>query len=154
MLELIGVIVGGIFRLIPEGLKLIQAKRDQAHELAMLDKQLAVDQARATQQIDLAHVNQQGAIAQGEMSALLEVLRQPPTGLKFIDALSASVRPVLTYWHCLVLYTAAKTLLVIGAFQANLTLAQLAGLILTDFDRQIVGSIFGFWFLDRSLRKA
>jgi hypothetical protein len=154
MLEIIGLIVGGIFRLIPEGLKLIQAKRDQAHELAMLDKQLAVDKARADQQIDLAHVNQQGAIAQGEMSALLEVLRQPPTGLKAIDALSASVRPVLTYWWCLGLYTAAKVLLVIAAFQSSETLAALAKHVLTDFDRQIVGSIFGFWFLDRSLRKA
>jgi hypothetical protein len=153
MLELIGVITGGLFRLAPELLKLIQAKRDQAHELAMMDKQLAVDKSRADQALDLAHTNNAFEQGKQELAALIEALKIPPSGIPLIDALSASVRPVLTYWWCLGLYTAAKVLLVIAAFQANDTLAVLAKTVLTDFDRQVVGSIFGYWFLDRTLRK-
>jgi hypothetical protein len=155
MLELLGLIAGSVFRLLPEVLKIFSARREAEHEYRMTELQLRIDQARATQALDLVHA--QGAVAAdaAEMNAWVEGLRAQAvaTGVRWIDALSSTVRPVLTYWWCLVLYTAHKAVLIVVGLQERLALAQLAPLMLTDFDRSVVASIIGFWFTDRALRR-
>jgi hypothetical protein len=155
MVELIGLVVGGIFRLLPEGLKILTARREADHEYRMTELQLRIDQARAAQALDLARV--QGAMAAdaAELGNWAEALRGQAavTGVRWVDALSSTVRPILTYWWCLVLYTTHKAVLVAVGLQEHLALAQLAPLLLTDFDAGVVGSIIGFWFTDRALRK-
>jgi len=153
MIEILSLIVGAVTRLGPELLKLVTAKRDAEHEYRMTELQLRIDQARAGQALDLLHA--QGAIAQDaqELQAIVEAVRDQSkqTGVAWIDGLSSSVRPVLTYWWCLVLYTAAKAVMVFGAWPMDMQ--ALASLLLTDFDRSIVASIIGFWFTDRVLRR-
>jgi hypothetical protein len=155
MLSLLAMLGGGIFRLLPEIFAFFKARDDRAHEITMTELQLKIDQARATQQIDLA--NAQGAIAanSAEMAGMMEALKAQATltGVAWADALSSSVRPVLTYWWCLVLYTTAKVISIIVAFQASTTLEQFAPILVTQFDQSIIGSIFAFWFVDRALRK-
>ena len=155
MLELLGLLAGGVFRLLPELLKLLATRRDADHEYRMTELQLRIDQARATLALDLVHA--QGAVAadSAELQVWAEALRGQgaPTGLKWVDALSSTVRPVLTYWWCLVLYSSHKAVLVAVGLQERLALAQLAPLMLTDFDRSVVASIIGFWFTDRALRR-
>jgi hypothetical protein len=89
------------------------------------------------------------------MAAMVEALKAQavPSGVRWIDALSSSVRPVLTYWWCVGLYTAAKVITVVVAWQATPQLATLAPLLLTDFDRMVVSSMVAFWFVDRALRR-
>lgn len=153
MLEILSLVVGSLTRLGPELLKLVTAKRDAEHEYRMTELQLKIDQARAAQALDLMRV--QGAIAQDaqELQAIVDAVREQarPSGVAWVDGLSSSVRPVLTYWWCMVLYTAAKIVLVIGAWPVEMP--ALAALLLTDFDRSIVASIIGFWFTDRVLRR-
>jgi hypothetical protein len=155
MLELLGMIGGGVFRLLPEVLKAFNARRDADHEYRMTELQLRIDQARAGQALDLVHA--QGAVASdaAELRAWAEAVKGQgaPTGVQWVDALSATVRPVLTYWWCLVLYTVHKAVLVGVGLGERLGLAQLAPVVLTDFDRSVVASIIGFWFTDRALRR-
>jgi predicted exporter len=155
MLELLSMLGGGVFRLLPEVIKFFTAKRDAEHEYRMTQLQLEIDKARAEQQIDLVHA--QGAIAAdtAEMSAMVEALKaqSTPSGVPWIDGLSSSVRPVLTYWWCLVLYTAYKVISVMVATAAGAGLPEISALLVTEFDRMVIGSIFAFWFVDRSLRK-
>lgn len=155
MLELLGMVAGGVFRLLSEVMKDFKTKRDADHEYRMTKLQLRIDQARATQALDLVHA--QGAVAadSAELQAWADALRGQGalTGLKWVDALSATVRPVLTYWWCLVLYSTHKAVLVAVGLQERLELGQLAPLMLTDFDRGVVASIIGFWFTDRALRR-
>jgi len=155
MFELLSLVFGGVLRLLPEVLKLFTAKADQAHELEMTKLQLEIDKARAEQQIDLVHAQAAIAADTAEMGAMIEALKAQgtPSGIKWIDALSSSVRPVLTYWWCVGLYTGAKIIGLVVAVQASATLAQLAPLLVADFDRAVIGSILSFWFVDRSLRK-
>jgi hypothetical protein len=155
MLELLGLLAGNVFRLLPELLKLLATRRDADHEYRMTELQLRIDQARATQALDLVHAQGVAAADSAEWQAWAEALRGQgvPTGLKWVDALSSTVRPVLTYWWCLVLYSTHKALLVAVGLQERLALAQLAPLMLTDFDRSVVASIIGFWFTDRALRR-
>lgn len=146
-----------------------QARQDEmSHELAMLQEQAKVDERKAilSQQAAKALNDQQLAVlaaqaagvreqtdAQNWAQALSDQMR--PSGNPKIDALNASVRPVLTYWWCLVLYTAAKILLIVALFAAPSlpTATQVAEVLFTKFDEAVVASLFGFWFVDRALRR-
>jgi hypothetical protein len=120
----------------------------------MTQLQLQIDQARATQAIDLAHAQAAIAASAGEMAAWSAAIsgQGKPTGVGWADALSASVRPVLTYWWCLALYTAAKAVAILVAWRSNTPLAAFAAILVTEFDTAIIGSIFSFWFVDRAIR--
>jgi hypothetical protein len=155
MIELIGMLGGGIFRLIPEFMNFFKARDDRKHEITMTQLQLDIDKARASQQIDLANAQGRIAMNQAEMTAMMEALKAQaaPSGVAWVDALSSSVRPVLTYWWCMVLYTAAKILtMVVAAKAGDTSLSTFVPLMITEFDRTVIGSIFAFWFVDRSLR--
>lgn len=155
MLELLGLLGGALARLAPEAVKAWTAKGDRAHELEMTRLQLEIDRARAAAQLDLAHAQAAAATDSAELAALAEALRAQgqATGVRWADALSATVRPVLTYWWCLGLYTAYKAVAVAVAVRSGAPLEALAALLVTEFDRAAIGSMLGFWFLDRALRK-
>lgn len=166
MFELLGVIVGGIFRLAPTVLDLFHKGQDNTHELAMLDKQIElakVNSENKRQEIadqTAADISRDAAAASNAVDVeyakgLLEALKgqSSSTGVAWVDAFNASVRPALTYWWCIVTYTAAKIVYGVVAFQTHRPLSDFAGILLTDFDRQVVASIIGFWFVDRALRK-
>ena len=155
MLELLGLVFGGVLRMLPEVLKLFTAKSDQAHELAMTNLQLEIDRARAQHNLDLAHAQGEIAANTAEMAAMVEALRAQatPSHVPWIDALSSSVPPVLTYWWCLLLYSAYKAITVGVAVHEGATMGMLAPILVDEFDRMVIGSIFSFWFVDRSLRR-
>jgi hypothetical protein len=156
VIELFSMIFGGLLRLAPELLKLFTARDDRAHEIAMTQIQLEIDKARSEQAIDLVHANAAVAAQTAEMGALVSALQDQfkPTGIRWVDALSATVRPVLTYWWCLVLYTAYKAVTILAALHVGADLAALAAMLVTEFDRQVIGSVFSFWFVDRALRRS
>lgn len=159
MIELIGLLLGGVFRLAPELLKVFTAVKDQAHEYKMTLLQLDIDKARSALRIDETHATSNAAEQVAWAQAMVESMKPqtPPalTGSKWIDAFNAvsvSVRPVLTYWHCLVLYTAYKLAIGYVAMSSGAGLASAVINSFSDFDRALVGSMVSYWFLDRSLR--
>jgi hypothetical protein len=155
MLALLSMLGGGLFRLIPFVVDFFKQRQDAEHEYRMTQLQLQIDQARASQQIDIAHAQAEIASNAGEMAAWAEAIKGEATrtGIGWVDAISATVRPVLTYWWCLVLYTTAKGFLVWAAIKANAPPAAFAAILVTEFDTAVIGSIFSFWFVDRALRK-
>ncbi len=155
MLELLSLLCGGVLRLAPEFFKIFTARRDADHEYRMTQLQLEIDRARAQQNIDLAHVQGQIAADAAQMSAMIEALKVQavPSGVKWVDALSASVRPVLTYWHCIGMYTAYKAALFSVAIDGGITWDQAILQVFTEFDKSVIGSIMSFWFVDRALRR-
>lgn len=154
MIELFGLLAGGVFRLIPEVIKFFTTVKEQKHELAMTSLQLEIDKARSALRIDEVHAGANAAEQGAWASALQDAIKAQgqPSGVGWADALSAGVRPILTYWHCLVLYTAHKAALMYMAMQAGVSVAAGIANSFTDFDQMIVASIFSFWFVDRALR--
>lgn len=153
--SLLNFLGGGVLRLVPEVLKAWDAKNQRAHELAMFDKQIAADNARAAAAERGIQLQNEGAMGLAEIQAIVEATRAQavPSGVAWVDALSASVRPVLTYWWAIVLYTVA-----LGTeFYMTLTLGRSAPeaflTIWGDAEVGIVLSMIGFWFADRALRK-
>lgn len=155
-LSLLGMLGGGLMRLIPFVVDFFKGKADADHEYRMAQLQLEIDRARATQAIDLANVQAGIAQGQGELAAWADAIKgqAEKTGNSWADGMSASVRPVLTYWWCLVLYTAAKVCTIAVAWQAHPTIATLSPLLVTDFDQAVISSILSFWFVDRAIRRA
>jgi hypothetical protein len=155
MLALLSMLGGGVFRLIPFLVDFFKQKNDADHEYRMAQLQLQIDQARATQQIDLAHAQADIASSAGEMQAWVEALKGQgtPSGVPWVDAVSATVRPFLTYYWCVGLYGGAKLLQMIVAVQAHTPLAQLVPILTTEYDQSVISSMLAFWFVDRALRK-
>lgn len=152
---IISTIGGGILRLIPEYLNIKDKEKARDHEFRMFDLQLEADKIRSKLKVDEMKAEVEGKEILAEIGAITDAAKAQATqtGMKFIDGLNASVRPVLTYWWCVVLYTINKGVLLFLALTSGLGLEQVAGAVFTEFDASVVASMIGFWFVDRAIRK-
>ena len=115
---LLGGFLGGAFRLVPEFLKWLDRRGERGHELAMQDKALEFEKIRGAQRMSEIGAGADAAWNTGAIEAFKEAVagQGRPSGVRWADALSSSVRPVITYWF-MALYCAAKT----AAFAAALS---------------------------------
>lgn len=146
---ILGGIVGGILRFIPEVFKLFTLKKDQDHEYRMTQLQLDIDKARATQEIDKIHANEMMETAKSEMLAYIEAVKgqSQMTGIAWVDAVNQTVRPFVTYWF-FVLFTIYK----VSILLSYSTFDQVVKNIWTSGDAEMLSIILGFWFVDRSFK--
>lgn len=152
---LIGTLFGGLFRMAPEVLKWMDRKDERKHELSMFDKQLEADKLKAASAQQLAEIEANKGISIEEIKALMEGAKAQAvqTGIKWVDALNSLVRPILTFYWCIALYTGAliaQYIALIGEGQTN-TAAILS--IFGPQEKAIVASMMSYWFLDRTLRR-
>ncbi len=154
VLELLSVVFGGLLRIIPSFFDAQEKKRDLEFEIKRMDKQIELDKLRGVQAVDEIKIQSEGRIDSSWADAVGQAIKSQSamTGIKWVDGLSQTVRPVLTYWWCVVLYTSYKIVTVTVAVEAGASLTELAPLLLSEFDRSVVGSIIGFWFVDRAIR--
>jgi hypothetical protein len=151
----LGGVLGGVARLAPEVLKLIDRKNERKHELALLDKNTAAEQARAASGQKMAETTADSAQVTSAIAALQEALKGQfqPIGNAFIDALNFSVRPVLTYLiagpYALGKFAVFIALLWTGhVLDASAVKAALDATY-TAADMAIVSGIINFFFLGR-----
>jgi len=156
MLELLGLLGGGVFRIIPLILDFFKKKQDNKHELDLIVKTVELEKQRGLNRVAEIQEMTTQAVDSKWADGLVEAVKAQGqlTGDKWLDRLNVSVRPIITYWWCLITYTGAKMVIVVSAFQDQVPLAAFAPILLTDFDRGVVGSIIGFWFVDRALRNS
>lgn len=149
ILSLLGGGLGAVMRLLPEVIKLFTLKKDHDQEYRMTELQLKIDKARAQQDIDKVHANQTLEAVRGEMAAYIEAIKGQGkmTGLKWIDGLNQSVRPVLTYWW-MILFTVYK----INVIWNSTGFEDLMKNLWNAEDAGILSMILGFWFVDRALK--
>jgi hypothetical protein len=147
---LLGGLLGGAFRLAPELLKWLDRRGERGHELAMQDKALEFEKVRGAQR--MAEIGSQADAAwnTGAIEALRESVRTQgeKTGVKWADALSASVRPVITYWF-MALYCAAKTAAFVAAVTAGVAWSTVILHAWTEADQALWAGVLNFWFLGR-----
>lgn len=86
----------------------------------------------------------------GAIEALKEAVAAQgrPSGVKWADALSTSVRPVITYWF-MALYCAAKTAAFVAAVTAGAGLGIAIVNVWTEADQALWAGVLNFWFLGR-----
>ncbi len=147
---LLGGLLGGAFRLAPEFLKWLDRKGERGHELAMQDKALEFEKIRGAQR--MAEIGSQADAAwnTGAIEALRDAVRTQgeKTGVWWADALSSSVRPIITYW-LMALYCAAKTVAFAAALNAGAGWGAAVLAAWSEADQALWAGVLNFWFLGR-----
>lgn len=156
---LIGGALGGLARLAPEVLKLVDRKNERKHELSLLDKNTEAEKARAA----AGHQEQAMAADSGQVLAGLDALKAAIagqgqlTGNVIIDGINQTVRPFLTY-GIVAPYAFGKSLVFLALLWAGNSLdASMVKAALdatyTGADMAIVAGVLNFWFLGRVFDK-
>lgn len=147
---LLGGLLGGAFRLAPEVLKWLDRKGERGHELAMQDKALEFEKLRGAQRMAEIGASAEAAWNTGAIEALNEAARGQgeKTGVRWADALSSSVRPVVTYWF-MALYCAAKTAAFAAAINGGALWSVAVVHAWTEADQALWAGVLNFWFLGR-----
>ena len=147
---LLGGLLGGAFRLAPEILKWLDRKGERGHELAMQDKALEFEKLRGAQRMAEIGASADAAWNTGAIDALKEAVAAQghQSGARWADALSASVRPVITYWF-MGLYCAAKTAAFAAALTAGAGWGEATLHAWTEADQALWAGVLNFWFLGR-----
>ena len=147
---LLGGLLGGAFRLAPEILKWLDRNGERSHELSMQDKALEFEKLRGAQRMGEIGASADAAWNTGAIEALRDAVRSQgeKTGVAWADALSSSVRPVITYWF-MALYCAAKTAAFVAAVTAGAGWGAAILHAWTEADQALWAGVLNFWFLGR-----
>ena len=149
MLEtLLGSLMGGVFRIVPEVMKLLDAKNEREHELAMLGKEMEFAKIKG----EISMREAQATMTVAEIGAMSEALREQGQTAraagKFVSAISALVRPLVTYWFVF-LYSAVKIATMAVAFNAGGDWKEVLINSWTQDDMAMLMLILTFWFVGR-----
>ena len=152
---LLGTLFGGLFRMAPEVLKWMDRKDERAHELSMFDKQLEADKLKGDQQLAQINAQADANIGAAEIQAIIEATKAQAvqTGIKWVDALNALVRPLLAMQWLILLWPAVIVAGFALAIQHGTDpLVALKAAFGVD-EKAMAASVASFWLVDRSLRK-
>ena len=151
-----GSLLGGIFRLAPEVLKYFDKKNERQHELAMFDKQCDLEKVRGQIRLEEIGAQRDMAVDVGVMDAFKAAIDQQTEMAKaaggWVASLSASVRPVMTY-YLLLLYGVAKTAAIILAYYAGQPMLEVLKNAWGVDDMALLSGVVNYWILDRTLAK-
>lgn len=151
----IGSLIGGLFRMAPEVLKWLDKKNERQHELAMFERQVDLEKTRGQIKLDEIGAERGMAVDTGVMDAFNAAITQQTEMVKIAGgwaaSLSASVRPVATYWILLV-WSIAHVGLAFTAARAGVPMAEIYKSVLTADFMALVSGTLNYWFLDRTLK--
>jgi hypothetical protein len=158
MFELLGIVFGGVSRLTQHYMEMQDKEKERVHEREMFDKQVTLQTQKIEAEKDLRTMDIAAQKDASELDALMTAIqsqaKEATAAGGWVLSLSASVRPVVSYW-LLFIYSAAKCATLYLALSADgAGLAEAVRASYTEFDGAMLGSIISFWFADRSLRKA
>jgi hypothetical protein len=147
---LLGGLLGGAFRLAPEILKWLDRQGERSHELLMQDKALEFEKLRGAQRMAEIGATADATWNAGALQALRDsvIAQGQKTGVAWADALSVSVRPVITYWF-MGLFCAAKTAGFLAALNAGAAWGEAVLAAWTAADQALWAGVLNFWFLGR-----
>ena len=150
--SIFGGLLGGLFRLAPEVLKWLDRKDERAHELSMLDKEMAFAQLRAEQamhtvdaQVDVAQMDAIGKALEGQATMAV-------AAGKFVAGISALVRPLVTYW-VVALWSGVKIASIVLVYQGGGSWQEMLLKNWGPDDNAILSMILIFWFVGRAIDK-
>jgi len=151
---LLGGVLGGVLRLAPEVMKWLDRKSERAHELQMFDKNLEADRLRGDQAIRVGELEQDTARITGGLGALMESVKAQGqmTGIGWIDGITQSVRPFITYL-ILVLYLGAKGSTMYVLYTSGVAIPQVLQNAYGPEDMAMLSGVINFWFLSRVFEK-
>lgn len=151
---LLGGLGGGLLRLAPEVMKVLDAKNVRKHELDMTTLSIEADKVKAANAIAIQQSENEGVFTASSLQALIESIKAQATvtGVKWVDAASSLVRPSVTY-ALFGLYTACRVATFFTAVHAGTPAIEVLRATWTDEDQILLAGILNFWFLNRTIEK-
>ena len=150
---LLGGVFGGILRLAPEVFKLFDRANERKHELAMVQSEMKFAKIRG----EIAMRQTEAVMTMAEMDAMTEAFKeQSKTATaagKVVAAISALVRPVITYAF-VGTYFLTKLAAYLMALDQNGDWKEVIVKIWTQDDVTIMFMIISFWFVGRVYDRA
>ena len=161
MLELIGggifgSLLGGLFRLAPEVLKFFDKANERKHELAMFERQCDLERQRGAQKLQEIGARHDMAVDAGVLDAFKSAVEQQTEMVKaaggWVAKLSASVRPVVTYW-ILGIWSFAHLWFAWMSYRVGMDPTEVFKLVMSADFAALVSGTLNYWFLDRTLKQ-
>lgn len=145
---LFGGVFGGLLRLAPEVIKFFDKNNERKHELSMLDKEMEF--AKVKGEITMRQV--EASMQMSELDAIGKAFdEQSKTAANagwFVSAISASVRPLITYAF-VGTYFVVKMAMFSMATQQGGAWQEVILRLWTQDDVTIMFMIISFWFVGR-----
>jgi hypothetical protein len=139
MLTLLGSVLGFGTSFLPKVMEYFQDKQDKAHELAMMDKQMVLQEKLHDQKLEM--------VATDAQIRDMESVRKHDknTKIPFIDGLRGSVRPVVTYMFML-LFVAVEVAALVALLQEGRSMVEALPAIWSEEVLAMWAAILSFWF--------
>jgi hypothetical protein len=149
MLEtLLGGVFGGLLRLAPEAFKLFDRANERKHELAMVGAEMEFAKIRG----EIAMRQTEAVMTMAEMDTMAEAFKEQSQTAKnagwFVSAISALVRPVVTYAF-LGLFVAVKVAAYLIAIEQGGNWKDVLITMWGADDLAVFNMILSFWFVGR-----
>jgi len=142
MISLLGALLGFIGSLVPEVFKIFRDKEDRQHELKIMQLQIEMQKSGNQERLEEIKIGADSAI-------MSEVYKTYYSGVKWVDALNGTVRPILSYAFFF-LYSYIK----ISAVSSIESIGWVNILMLWgEEDQAIFSGIITFYFGSRALNK-
>lgn len=145
---LFGGVLGGLFRMAPEVIKWLDRKNEREHELKMVQAEMEFAKIRG----EIAMREADARMTVAELDAMGEALREQGQTAraagKWVAAVSALVRPMVTYWF-VVLYSVVKIVGMAMAIQAGGDWKQVIVTSWSQDDQAMLMLVLTFWFVGR-----
>jgi hypothetical protein len=147
MLSLLGTLLGFGTSFLPKVMDYFQDRSDKKHELQVMEVQIKQQKELAIQKLEA--VNVEADIREVEA---LQKSMQTPTGVKWVDGLRGSVRPVITYAFFLLF-----CFVEVSAYLA-LTASGVSGLdalnaVWDEDTKALFAAVIAFWFGGRAVAR-
>jgi len=147
---LLGGVFGGLLRLAPEAFKLFDRANERKHELAMLGAEMEFAKLRG----EISMRQTEASMTMAELDAIGEAFKEQSSTAQaaggFVAAISALVRPTVTYAY-VIAYFAVKVAMYLLALKQGGEWKEVIILLWTKDDVTILFSILSFWFVSRTL---
>lgn len=149
---LLGSIFGGLFRLAPELLKFFDRKDDRKHELSMFQLQTDLEKVKGEYKMEEKYVDYSIVQTKAIETALKGQSDEAGKSYKWVAALSALVRPMVTY-VLFAMYVVFKIVTMTYAIQMGAPWTEVIIKNWTADDFAMLNMILTFWFVGRSIEK-
>lgn len=140
--------LGGLLRLAPEILKGIDRKNERTHELAMMEIEIRIAEKRMEHEMRRVDAAMTIAEMDAISSAVKEQGQTARAAGRFVAAISALVRPIVTYWF-VSMYSAVKVVSMMMAIQAGGDWKEVLVNSWTADDMAMLVMVLSFWFTGR-----
>jgi hypothetical protein len=149
---LFGSLFGGLFRLAPEVLKYLDKGNERSHELAMFTLQTDLEKMRGQFTMEAKYVDHSTAQLEAIQEAFKEQAQEAQASYPWVSALSALVRPMVTY-VLFGMYVAFKITTMIYAINSGAIWSDVIIKNWTSDDFGMLNMILTFWFVGRAIEK-